>query len=392
MRDFSSRFHKPERVEVYFCGNSLGLQPAGVREAVLEELDDWDRWGVEGHFKARRPWYDYHEFLQEDMAAVVGATPSETVLMNALTVNLHLMLTSFYRPQGERRLILMESGAFPSDRYAVQSHLQARGLADAVVELAPRPGETCLRETDIRGEILRLGDRLALVLFAGVHYYTGQAFPIQAMTGWAHQVGALAGFDLAHAAGNLELKLHDWGVDFAVWCSYKYLNGGPGGVGGCFVHERHSQDARPRFAGWWGNDPRTRFTMPDTFVPQAGAAGWQLSNAPVLAMAALAPSLRMFREAGMAALRDKSVQLTGQLDRALRRAGVDVITPPERGCQLSLRLGEQARRVCDELMHQGIVTDYRSPDVVRVAPVPLYNSLVDNEFFMARLQETLARV
>lgn len=365
---------------VYMCGNSLGLEPVGVGEAVLEELRAWGTLGVDGHFEGQSPWFAYHEFLRDDMATIVGARPLETVVMNSLTVNLHLMLASFYRPGGERTLILTESGAFPSDQYALETHLETRGYPPREIlhYLAPRPGEDTLRLEDIKSTIERLGPRLALVMLPGVQYYTGQAFELEPITAWTHQVGAVAGFDLAHAAGNLVLHLHDWDVDFAMWCSYKYLNGGPGGVGGCFVHERHARRVDlPRLGGWWGNDPATRFTMPEHFHPQPGAAGWQLSNAPVLSMAALRPSLRIFREARMKALRQKSERLTGLLATMVLEAGIEVITPAERGSQLSLRLGNRAKTVCTDLRSRDIVCDYRAPDVVRIAPVPLYNTFED---------------
>lgn len=364
---------------VYLCGNSLGLQHRDVADSIRRDLEDWARLAVEGHFEARTPWYAYHEHLTDDMASVVGALPIETVVMNSLTVNLHLMLTSFYRPQGRRRLLLMESGAFPSDQYAVETHLEARGYRDCIRYVSPRPGETVLRAEDIEQHIMDLGDELALAMFSGVHYYTGQAFPIRDIAHHAHRVGALAGFDLAHAAGNLALRLHDWEVDFAVWCSYKYLNGGPGGVGGCFVHERHAlRTELPRLAGWWGNDPKTRFTMPEHFAPQAGAAGWQVSNAPVLAMAALRPSLRLFRNVGMQTLCERSHRLTEYLEHLLRPLQVELITPSDaRGCQVSVRLSEQAKPVCDTLKVRGVMVDYRTPDVIRIAPVPLYNTFED---------------
>jgi kynureninase len=387
IRGLRAHFNRPgpNGSWTYLCGNSLGLQPRGVAEQVQRDLDDWARLGVEGHFEAETPWFSYHEAVRDDMALVVGALPLETVVMNSLTVNLHLMLASFYRPVGERTLILMEGGAFPSDQYAVATHLAVRGLdaGQHVVWMLPRDGEATLREEDVLEAIERAGSRLALVLMAGVHYYTGQAFPMAAVTQAAHDVRAQVGFDLAHAAGNLEVRLHDWDVDFAVWCSYKYLNGGPGGVGAAFVHERHAHcPDRPRLAGWWGNDPHTRFTMPDTFIAQPGADGWQISNAPVLAMAALRPSLALFRQAGMAALRQKSVRLGDFLLRLLREnvPEVEVLTPPapeSRGCQISVRLTRTAKPIVDALRTQGVIVDYRAPDVIRVAPVPLYNSFVD---------------
>ena len=299
-----------------FVGNSLGLQPVAARAIIEQELDDWAQLGVEGHFDAARPWYPYHENLRDGFAHVVGALPSEVVAMNSLTVNLHLLMVSFHRPEGDRRILLMEDGAFPSDTYAVQSHIAARGgdPGTDIVRVRPEPGEDLLRTEDILAEIERLGDRLATVMLGGVNFRTGQLLDLAAITEAAHAAGAIAGFDLAHAAGNVPLALHDWNVDFAAWCTYKYLNGGPGAVGGAFIHERHATNGDiPRFAGWWGNDPDTRFRMhlEDTFVPVPTAEAWQLSNPPILAMAPLVASLDLFMEAGLPALRSKSRVLTG---------------------------------------------------------------------------------
>ena len=385
LRRFRERFEIPvgpggEPV-IYFNGNSLGLMPASVRSALAQELDDWSRLAVDAHFRAKTPWYAYHEVFRESGARLVGAVPGEVVMMNGLTVNLHLMMETFHRPAGERRKILIEDGAFPSDAYAVESRVKARGLdpADAIVRVAPRDGETLLRTEDVVATIEREAGTLALVLLPGVQYYTGQLLDISAITAAAHDAGAIAGWDLAHAAGNVPLSLHDWDVDFAVWCSYKYLNAGPGAVAGCFVHERHGKDlSLPRLAGWWGNDPDTRFRMDEarTFTPRAGADGWQLSNPPILAMAPLRESLAIFDEAGMEPLRRKSIVLTAYLEWLLARAAsprFDVITPQDseqRGCQLSLR----ARHGLSALDGGEIVVDRRPPDVIRVAPVPLYNT------------------
>ena len=389
---FRSRFHLPKRPDggdaSYFVGNSLGLQPVAARAIIEQELDDWARLGVEGHFDATRPWYPYHENLRDGFAQIVGALPTEVVAMNSLTVNLHLLLVSFHRPEGDRRILLMEEGAFPSDTYAVQTHIAARGgdPTTDIVRVSPRPGEDLLRTEDILEEIERLGDRLATVMFGGVNFRTGQLLDLAAITDAAHAAGALAGFDLAHAAGNVPLALHDWNVDFAAWCTYKYLNGGPGAVGGAFIHERHATNGDiPRFAGWWGNDPDTRFRMhlEDTFVPVPTAEAWQLSNPPILAMAPLVASLDLFMEAGLPALRSKSRVLTGFLHTCLREmlpAGSSVITPgnaEERGCQLSVRIADRARERFEALAPQGIFADFRPPDVVRIAPVPLYNTFAD---------------
>lgn len=386
--------------KIYLCGNSLGLQPRATRAAVEAELDAWARLGVDGHFAPGVDWFAYHERVAVTGAAVVGADPGEVVAMNALSVNLHLLLISFYRPQGARRKIVIEAGAFPSDRYIVASQARLHGLEpeDAVVELAPRPGEHALREEDIEAFLEREGDEVATLLLGGVHYYTGQALDMARITQAGRRAGAVVGFDLAHAAGNLELRLHDWGVDFAAWCSYKYLNAGPGGVGMAFVHARHAQ--RPelqRLAGWWGNDPAARFQMPRGFEPQPGAAGWQLSNAPVLPIAALAASLDLFHEVGMAALRARSLRLTGYLLEVLDALGpeqVEIITPREparRGAQLSLRvLGGGVQTLHDRLDAAGVVCDLRKPDVVRVAPAPLYNTYEEVWRFAALLSASAA--
>jgi kynureninase len=383
---FRDQFHRPEGLGqgvIYLCGNSLGLQPRKTQEVVEAELEHWRRFAVEGHFRGDHPWFGYHEPLAGPMARVVGAQPEEVVVMNALTVNLHLMMVSFYRPQGARRKILIEASAFPSDRYAVDSQARLHGLdpEEVVVELHPRQGEATLRTEDIEGYLAQHGHEVALVMMGGVNYYTGQAFELERITAAAHAAGALAGFDLAHAAGNLALRLHDWGVDFAVWCTYKYLNSGPGGVAGCFVHQRHR--LRPelvRLAGWWGNDPQTRFTMPERFSPQPGAAGWQLSNAPVLPMAALRASLSLFEEAGMAALRQRSERMSALLYTLLEGLPQDrlqIITPVDpgqRGCQISLRAPHNGRELFEALGQAGVVCDFREPDVIRAAPVPLYNT------------------
>lgn len=389
LASFRERFHFPvgadgEKV-LYFTGNSLGLQPKTVREYVDQELDDWARFAVEGHFHARHPWLPYHEFLASDMAGVVGAKPSEVVVMNSLTVNLHLLMVSFYRPEGRRRKIVIEKGAFPSDQYAVRSQITFHGGgSDDLVELAPRPGESTLRTEDIVGTIRELGDEIALVLLGGVNYYTGQAFDFEAITRAGHEAGAVVAFDCAHAAGNLELELHEWGVDFAAWCNYKYLNAGPGAIAGVFVHERHAEAfGLPRFAGWWGHDKKTRFLMGDEFHPIPGAEGWQLSNPPILQMAALRASLEIFREAGMPNLRAKSLKLTGFLEFLLlgiESDRIEIITPTDpaqRGCQLSIRVRNAEKSIFKSLTARGVVADWREPDVIRVAPAPLYNSFAD---------------
>ncbi|HXX31716.1 MAG TPA: kynureninase [Myxococcaceae bacterium] len=397
---FRGAFHIPKgpdgRPCLYLAGNSLGLQPHRARHYIEEALDDWARLGVEGHLHARSPWLPYHERLTASTARLVGALPEEVVVMNTLTVNLHLMMVSFYRPTRERFRVLMEADAFPSDRYAVASQVRYHGHSpeEAVVEVKPRPGEDVIRPGDLRAAILREGPRLALVLVGNVNYLTGQAFDVRALTEAAHAVEARVGFDLAHGAGNLRLRLHDDGPDFAVWCSYKYLNGGPGSLGGVFVHSRHSQDRTlPRFEGWWGHDKSTRFDMPARFHSLPGAEGWQLSNPPILQLAALRASMELFAEAGMAALVEKRNQLTGYLEfllAGLPPGVVKVITPrdPEqRGSQLSLRVAREARGLVTRLGQAGAVVDFRAPDVVRAAPVPLYNSYMDAWRFARILHE-----
>lgn len=387
LRNFRQRFYFPKQPDgnevLYFTGNSLGLMPKTARAHVEQELADWERLGVEAHMHAKSPWLSYHEFLTNQMAAVVGAKPIETIVMNSLTVNLHLLLVSFYRPTSKRYKIVIEKGAFPSDQYAVKSQIKFHGIReDALVVLEPREGESTLRTDDIIESIGRGGDSIALVLLGGVNYYTGQAFEFQKITEAGHKAGAIVGFDLAHAAGNLELKLHDWNVDFGAWCSYKYLNGGPGAVGGAFIHERHAKSFDlPRFAGWWGHDKETRFLMGPDFHPIAGAEGWQISNPPILQMAALRASLEIFEEAGMPALVEKSRKLTAYLEYLIDQISderISIVTPrdpDQRGCQLSIRVSD--RSIHQRLSSQGVSADWREPDVIRVAPVPLYNSYTD---------------
>lgn len=392
LADLRSRFAIPTSSEnvdtTYLCGNSLGLMPRRAREVVCEELDDWAELAVEGHLGSRRPWYAYHELFRETGARLVGALPGEVVMMNSLTVNLHLLMMSFYRPEGRRRKILIEAGAFPSDTYAVKTHMHARGIDpdEHLVFSAPREGEETLRMGDLEEQIEQLGDELALIMFGGVHFRTGQVLDMKRMTRAAHSVGALAGFDLAHAVGNVVLQLNEWDVDFGCWCSYKYLNGGPGALAGAFVHERHGNDPSiPRFAGWWGNDPDSRFQMQliPEFTPQPGADGWQVSNPSILAAAPLLASLEIFDEVGMHALTAKSRVLTGYLEYLLRAYMPDtcqIITPAstsERGCQLSIHVTDHPRERFDALIKHGISCDFRHPDVIRLAPVPLYNRFID---------------
>ena len=397
LHGFRSRFHIPRHEgheQAYFCGNSLGLQPTAVRAALMQELDDWAELGVEAHFRGKHPWMPYHETVRESLAAVVGAQPVEVVAMNSLTANLHLLMVSFYRPTTERPAILIEAGAFPSDRHAVASQVRFHGFNPDtdVIELVPDEAGGTISMAAIERTLAEHGHRIALVLWPGVQYRTGQAFDLREISRLAHARGCTVGFDLAHAAGNLPLQLHDSGADFAAWCSYKYLNSGPGAVAGAFVHERHARSDVPRFAGWWGHDAATRFRMGPDFVPSPGADGWQLSNPPILALAPLRVSLDLFAEAGMDRLRAKSERLTGYLEALIRRdcADVlDVVTPAEparRGCQLSLRVAggrERGRALFDYLAARGIVGDWREPDVIRISPVPLYNSHADIRRFVA---------
>lgn len=402
LRGFRERFNFPEAKDgvepIYFTGNSLGLMPKKAREYVDQELEDWARLAVAGHLNAKHPWLPYHEFLTEQMAKIVGAKPIETVVMNSLTVNLHLLMVSFYRPTTERHKIVIEKGAFPSDQYAVESQIKFHGFdpQGSLIELTPREGEAALRTEDIIETLERNGDSIALVMLGGVNYYTGQAFEMKAITKAGQGVGAVVGFDLAHAAGNLKLEMHDWDVDFAVWCTYKYLNGGPGAVAGAFVHERHAREfGLPRFAGWWGHDKETRFLMGPEFRPLAGAEGWQISNPPILQMAALRASLEIFEEAGMDAIRRKSVKLTGYLESLVERIGddrIEIITPrdpDQRGCQLSIRVKTGDKSLYEEISGHGVYADWREPDVIRVTPVPLYNSFMDVYRFADILSDCL---
>ena len=397
LASWREQFHIPPGA-YYFTGNSLGLQPVAAERLLTEELEDWRKFGVEGHFESRRPWVNYQDQLTEGLALIAGALPSEVVAMNTLTVNLHLLLISFFRPAGQRTQLMIEQGAFPSDRYAALSQLQLHGLDPAVdlIELAPRPGEHTLRTEDIEARIAEAGDRLACVAMSGVQYYTGQLFDMERITRAAHNVGASCGFDLAHAAGNVALKLHDWDVDFACWCGYKYLNGGPGCAAGAFVHQRHANDpGLLRLAGWWGHNAEKRFKMEPDFDPIPGAAGWQMSNAPVLNMAALLASLETFKAVGMEALHKKSFALTAFLERGLDRVAaatgtqLEIITPrdpAQRGCQLSVVAHGHGRGLFDRLTAEGVVADWREPAVIRLAPVPLYNSFEDVAHFLRILE------
>lgn len=402
LREFRAQFHIPKQADgsevIYLCGNSLGLQPKGVEEIMRQELNDWKELAVEGHFHAKRPWMPYHEFFTEGIAKVVGALPEEVVVMNTLTTNLHLMMVSFYRPTAKRYKIVIEGGAFPSDKYAVDSQLRFHGFDpnEGLIQLRPRMGEDTLRYEDIEAVLRKHADSIALVMLSGVNYYTGQSFDIPKITKIGHEIGAMVGFDLAHAAGNIHLQLHDWDIDFAVWCHYKYLNSGPGSIAGAFVHKKHLGKADiPRFEGWWGHDKNTRFKMPSQFMPMPTAEAWQMSNAPVFSMAPLLASLQLFEAASMERLQAKSRLLTGFMEFLLGELKTDrirIITPKnpmDRGCQLSIQVRGAHKSLYNAITELGVVADWREPDVIRVAPVPLYNSFMDVWNFVVQLKSVL---
>ena len=404
---FRDQFWIPGKADggehLYFCGNSLGLQPKGVKAAVLDELTAWQELGVEGHFRGQRPWMFYNDLLRGPMAELIGAKPREVVLMNSLTVNLHLMMISFYQPRGLRKRILIEQQSFPSDRYAVESQIRMHGLdpAECLVEIAPRGDGRIIDESVIEDYLAEHGEHVALVLWPGVHYASGQFFDLERIAKSAHKAGAMCGFDLAHAVGNVPLNLRESDVDFAVWCTYKYLNSGIGAVAGCYVNERHDQsDDLTRLHGWWGNDPETRFLMRPEFAPARGAEGWALSNPPILAMAPIRVSLELFQQAGMTALRKKSVAMAAYLEQLIQselKDSLEIITPtdPERrGCQLSLRVlaGRTAGRdLFQQLEAAGTLPDWREPDVIRVAPVPMYNRFEDCWLFVNQVKGLLGK-
>jgi kynureninase len=393
LSDYRQRFHIPTvngEDALYFTGNSLGLQPKSVKSHLMQELDDWAKFGVEGHFEAKNPWVSYHKILSEPFARLVGAQPDEVVAMNGLSVNLHLMMVSFYQPKGKRTKIICEAKAFPSDQYMLESQVKFHGLnpEETIIEVSPREGEHCIREEDILSCIEEVGDELALVFWGGVNYYTGQVFDMPKITEVAKEFGAFVGFDLAHGVGNVSLNLHDWGVDFACWCSYKYLNSGPGSVSGIFVHNKHENNKDlPRFAGWWGHDEERRFLMEKGFVPMKGAQGWQLSNAAVFSMAPCKASMDIFDEVGMPKLIEKSRKLTNFMEFVFNDISVrydncnfEIITPKEeryRGCQLSVLMHGQGKEMFDYITKEGVIADWREPNVIRLAPVPLYNSFED---------------
>lgn len=399
LKAFRSKFFIPlhnGRKAIYFCGNSLGLQPQKTIQYLQTELNDWATYAVEGHFKGENPWLSYHKILTPALARLMGAQEQEVVCMGSLTANLHLLLVSFYKPEGKRRKILIEGNAFPSDRYAVLSQLRHHGLSEEdLIEVSPNengiiPQEIFERTLDL------YSDEIATVILGGVNYTSGQVFPLKSITQKAKAIGATVGFDLAHAAGNVPLRLHEWGVDFAAWCSYKYMNSGPGGVAGIFVHEKHLNDSSiDRFEGWWGNDESNRFLMEKEFNPSKTAEAWQLSNAPVLSMAAHKASLDIFEEAGIEKLREKSILLTGYLEFLLKEHlgnSITIITPQnpeERGAQLSLKIDGQGKELVDSLLKKGVYIDFREPDIFRVSPVPLYNTFTEVHQFVTSLLEEL---
>lgn len=393
LRDFREKFYIPiinGKEAIYFTGNSLGLQPKSTQDYVLNELEDWANYGVEGHFHARHPWVSYHEMFPPLLADIVGAKETEVVVMNQLTVNLHLLMASFYRPNGRKKKIICEAKAFPSDQYALQSQVLLHGLdpKECIIEVMPREGKHHIEEADIIHCIRANSDELALVMFGGVNYYSGQVFDMKAITREAHAAGAYCGFDLAHAVGNVPLSLHEWGVDFACWCSYKYLNSGPGGVAGAYIHEKHTSNRElPRMAGWWGHNKENRFQMGPDFDPIPTAEGWQLSNAPVLSMAAHKAALDVFAEAGMDRVFEKAKQLSEYLFYVLNDINshqaekvIEIITPSaaaSHGCQVSMLMLKDGKAIFNELMKKGVIADWREPNVIRIAPVPLYNRFED---------------
>ena len=392
LKQYQNEFSFPQvngKKVIYFTGNSLGLQPKSARTYVDEVMNDWANLAVEGHFYAEKPWWDYHERFANPLSKLVGALPSEVTVMNTLTVNLHLLMVSFYRPTTQRYKIICEEKAFPSDQYLFQSQVRFHGYEpeDAIVEVKRREGEHNIRLEDIVSTIAEVGDELALVLIGGVNYYTGQVFDMKTITQAGHQVGAYVGWDLAHAAGNVELQLHDWQVDFAAWCSYKYMNSGPGNASGCFIHEKHHTNSElPRFAGWWGHNKERRFKMESVFDPIQGADGWQISNLPVLSLAPYLASVDLFAKIGLDALIQKRNTITAYLEFVLHQidrevnGNFEIITPAnqeERGCQLSVFLHGEGRSLFDYLMKNGVIVDWREPNVIRLAPVPLYTSFED---------------
>ena len=398
LKNYREEFHLPKDANgeqyVYLCGNSLGLQPKRTKAFLDQELKDWAQLGVEGHLHAKNPWLPYHEFLADGFSKVVGAKSSEVVAMNSLTVNLHLMMVSFYRPEKTKFKIIIEDDAFPSDIYSVISQIEHHGYdqKEALIKIKPRKGEFTLRTEDILKIIKEQGNQIAMIMLGGVNYYTGQVFDFKTITEVAHKKNIIVGFDLAHGAGNINLELHQWDVDFAVWCSYKYLNSGPGSVAGAFIHEKHHNQNLHRFAGWWGHNKENRFDMPDVFDPIRSAEGWQLSNPPILSLAAIRASLSIFDEVGMELLIEKSKRMTEYLRFLLNKINsnqIEIITPENSGCQLSIRVKNGTKKIFDQITEKGVIADWREPDVIRVAPVPLYNNYSDLFKFYKILESVL---
>jgi len=404
LKSFRDKFIIPEaggKQKIYFLGNSLGLQPKSAKGHIQQILDDWGELGVESFFHAEEPWMDYHEKLAYPLSKIVGALPNEVVVMNQLTVNLHLMLVSFYNPNAKRYKIICEAKAFPSDQYAFETHVRNKGFdpTTAIIEVAPRKGEYTLRTEDIISTIEKHGDETALVLFGGINYYTGQFFDLEKITQAAKAAGAKVGFDLAHAAGNVELHLHGWNVDFACWCTYKYLNSGPGAIGGAFIHEKHHKESLPRFAGWWGYDKQTRFKMEKGFKPMSGAEGWQLSTPGMFLYAAHRAALEIVEEAGWDKILAKQKLLTSylwflleEINNSYPKKSIEFLTPrneKERGCQVSMLMLENGKDIYNGLMKEGIFTDWREPNVIRLAPVPLYNSFEEVRMFADALKKLI---
>ena len=402
LKSYRDAFYLPKNKNgeplIYMTGNSLGLQPKATKQYINQELEDWANLGVEGHFEAKTPWLPYHEFLTESMAHVVGAKPIEVIVMNTLTANLHFMMVSFYKPTKKRYKILIESDAFPSDKYAVESQLRHHGYndKDGVVLWKPRDGEELLNYNDLETILETQGDQIALIMIGGINYYTGQFFDLKRIATLGHKYGCNVGFYCAHGAGNVQLNLHDSGADFAVWCTYKYLNAGPGSLAGCFVHERHAHNRElNRFTGWWSHNKKTRFNMRGEFDQLPGAEGWQLSNPPILSMAAIKASLDMFQEVGIEKLTAKSKKLTGYFEfllNSLEGNAIKIITPSnpdERGCQLSIQVKNADKSLHDKLTKAGVISDWREPDVIRCAPVPLYNSFEDVYQLVEKLKTIL---
>lgn len=398
VRNYREQFYIPSSKNrensIYFCGNSLGLQPLKAKDYVLQEIENWSSMGVNAHTKGDTPWLPYHELLTQYTSEIVGGRNSEVVVMNSLTVNIHLLMVSFYRPTKKRNKILIEDNAFPSDRYAVESQIRFHGFdpKDALIVMKSRENSPLLTTEEICGYIENEKDKIALIFLGGVNYYTGQVFDMETITEKGHNSGAVVGYDLAHGVGNIPLKLHDWNVDFSAWCSYKYLNGGPGCLGGIFIHENHHNKNLPRFNGWWGHNKQSRFDMVNSFDSLSGAEGWQCSNPSILPLASLRASMELFHSTGIKSLREKSKKLSAYLSYKLKKIPIEIITPiseNEKGCQLSIKLNKNGRDIFNKLTQKGVVADWREPDVIRIAPVPFYNTFHEVWEFTHLLKEIM---